>query len=253
MEKVKFVSLLNEIIDGIKMNKNTIDKAIKEEMSRGDNNKVEKIISIIESYKNISIPSVPENQKVAVCYSGKSEITITYMLDSILYNNRVLLCVNGNKSINEILFKIFSESLMTLKIINQWIDYNSNYNEIFLRDNQDKFERFIYIGDYFEYERFKNFFNRDVEYRNYGTIKLFVDRAKFGEELKKITKYSYDENFSLEVFDDIDDFINESRKEDFAVVFADFNIINRLQKELRAEEVLVNTFPYDNYKFEVVR
>ena len=136
---------------------------------------------------------------------------------------------------------------------NQWVDYDSNYNEIFLRDNENEFDKIIYIGDYFEYERFKSFFKKKVEYNNYGYIKLFMDKTKYSEEYKKIVNFTYLENISLELYDDVDDFINESREEDFAVIFADFQLINKIQKGLRAEEILFNTFPYDSYKFKIER
>lgn len=252
MENATFRSLLREIKDGIKSNKNVLDKAIQEAMSKGEFIKIDKIIELVTSFENVQVEA-PEGKKIAVTYSGKPEITLTYMLDAILYNNKVTLCTNSNKPITEILYTILNESLVNLKIKNQWVDYNSNYNEIFLRDNESKFDKIIYIGDYFEYERFKYFFKKDVEYNNYGYIKLFMDKAKYPEEYKKIVKFTYIENIALEVYDDVEDFISESRQEDFAVIFADFQLINKIQRELRAEEILFNTFPYDSYKFKIER
>ena len=80
-----------------------------------------------------------------------------------------------------------------------------------------------------------------------------MDKTKYSEEYKKIVNFTYLENISLELYDDVDDFINESREEDFAVIFADFQLINKIQKGLRAEEILFNTFPYDSYKFKIER
>lgn len=252
MENAVFKSLLKEIKDGIKINKNVLDKAIQEAMSKGEFIKIDKLVDLINSYEDVQV-EVPEGKNIAVSYTGKPEITLTYMLDSILYNNKTVLCANSNKAITEILYTILNESLVNLKIKNQWIEYNSNYNEIFLRDNQNKFDKIVYIGDYFEYERFKSFFNKEVEYNNYGYIKLFMDKVKYQEEYKKIVKYTYVENIALEVYDDLDDFISESREEDFAVIFADFQLINKIQKGLKANEILVNTFPYDSYKFKIER
>jgi hypothetical protein len=252
MEKAQFEHLLNEINDGIKVNKKTIDKAIEEEQSKGKIINFERIIEIINSYKTKDI-QIPEGKALAIAYSGNPEVTMTYMLDSILYNNKVTLCTNGNKSINEILYNILIESLNACRIRNQWVYYNENYNEIFLRDNQNEFDKIIYIGDYFEYEKFKVFLKKDVEYNNFGYIKLFIDKLQYEEEYKKIFNFAYMNNISLEVYDDIEDFISESRAEDFAVIFADFRIINKIQRELRADEIIVNTFPYDTYKFKIIR
>lgn len=252
MEKIQYKSLLKEIREGIKLNKNIIDNAIQEELSKGVNIKIEKIVEIIDSYENKEIP-IPENKTLAVTYFGNPEITITYMLDSVLYNNKVILCANGSKIINEVLYTIFTESLNGCKLKNQWVDYNSNYNEIFLRDNQDKFDKLIYIGDYFEYQKFKYFIKKNVEYNNYGYIKLFIDKVKYKDEYKKIFKYAYMNNIALEVYSDPDDFISESREEDYSVIFADLSEINQIQRGLRAGQILINAFPYDTYKFEMNR
>ncbi len=252
MENAIFKTLLREIKDGIKSNKNVLDKVVQESMSKGEFIKIDKIIELISSFENVQVEA-PEGNRIAVAYSGKPEITLTYMLDSILYNNKVTLCTYNNKPITEILYTILNESLINLKIKNQWIDYNSNYNEIFLKDNENNFNRIIYIGDYFEYERFNCFFKKEVEYNNYGYIKLFMDKSKYPDEYKKIVKFTYVENIALEVYDDVDDFISESREEDYAVIFADFQLINKIQKELKAEEILFNTFPYDSYKFKIER
>lgn len=252
MESVIFRNLLREIKDGIKLNKNILDKAVQEAMSKGEFIKIDKLIELIDSYQEVVV-KVPEGKKIAVSYTGKPEITLTYMLDSILYNNKIVLCANSNKPITEILYTILNESFVNLKIKNQWVEFNSNYNEIFLRDNESNFDKIIYIGDYFEYEKFKSFFKKNVEYNNYGYIKLFIDKVKYQEEYKKIVKFTYVENIALEVYEDVDDFISESREEDYAVIFADFNLINKIQKCVRAEEILVNTFPYDSYKFKIER
>lgn len=252
MENITFKNLLKEIKDGIKSNKTKLYKVIQEAMSKGEFTNIDKLIDLVSSYENEQV-NIPEGKKISVTYSGKPEITLTYMLDSILYNNRVTLCVNSNKPMTEILYTILNDSLVNLKIKNQWVDYNSNYNEIFLKDNENNFDEIIYIGDYFEYERFRGFFTKKVEYNNYGYIKLFMDKSKYPEEYKKISKFAYTENIALEVYDDVDDFISESREEDFAVIFADFNLINKIQKGVKAEEILFNTFPYDSYKFKIER
>lgn len=252
MEKTQFQALLKEINNEIEHNKEALDKAVQEEFSKGININISNIVKLINSYDKAEV-SIPEGKTIAVTYSGNPEIAVTYMLDSILYNNKVVLCANGSKNINELLYTIFSQSLVGCKIRNQWIDYNSNYNEILLKDNQDRFDKIIYIGDYFEYMRFQSFFKKEVEYNNFGNIKLFIKKNQYEDEYAKIIKFADSENISLEIYDDVDDFIRESREEDFAVIFSDFQSVNKLQKGLRAGEILINTFPYDSYKFRIDR
>lgn len=252
MEKTQFQELLKEINKEIEHNKEELNKVVQEEFSKGTNVSIEEIVKLINSYNEAKVVA-PEGKSIAVTYSGNPEIAVTYMLDSILYNNKVVLFANGNKKLNELLYSIFSQSLIGCKIKNQWIDYNSNYNEILLKDHEESFNEIIYIGDYFEYMRFKNFFKKEVKYSNYGNIKLFINKDQYGDEYNKIIKFCDLKNISLEIYDDADDFINESREEDFAVVFADFKDVNKFQKLLRSGEILINTFPYDSYKFKIER
>ena len=65
-------------------------------------------------------------------------------------------------------------------------------------------------------------------------------------------QYVTKENVYLETYNDIDEFVNESKEADFAVAFiTDFKDINKLQKCMKAEELLINTFPYDSYNFKI--
>ena len=55
-----------------------------------------------------------------------------------------------------------------------------------------------------------------------------------------------------EVFEDIDDFIYESKKEDYAVLYVDDSkTINKIQRDLKSGEVIMNDFPFDTYKFKI--
>lgn len=255
MEKNVFKSLIKEIRNGITTNKKILLQAINQEFSKGNSIKIDKIINILEDFnKALENNFNQENNNIAVCYTGKPEITITYILDSILYNNKLTLCISENKIINEVLVSIILESMKKCGIKNQWINYNSNYNEIYLRDNEKVFNKIVYVGDYFEYEKFKYFFKSKVEYNNYGYIKLYIDKYKHQEEYKKIMKYTYIENIFLEIYDDIQDLIRESKEEDFTILYLDdFKMMNKVQKELISKEVLINTFPYEEYKFKVNR
>ena len=93
----------------------------------------------------------------------------------------------------------------------------------------------------------------NVEYNNYGYIKIFIDRTKFASEYNDITTFAYRENIVLEKYDDVEDFISESREEDYAVIFGDNNEINKIKRGLRSGELLINAFPYNAYEFKINR
>ena len=78
MESVEFKKLLEEINGGIKKNKKILDEAIKEELSKGNSVHIDKLKEILKNFEKISEEvHKPENKSIAVCYSGKPEITIT--------------------------------------------------------------------------------------------------------------------------------------------------------------------------------
>ena len=248
METTILKKILKEFKEGLNINKNILDEAIEE----GELINIDKIIDIVGSYENVK-EQLPEKKYLAVFYSGNPEITLTYMLDSILYNNRIVLCVEKNKAITEVIYTIFNETLINLKLKNEWVEYSSEYNELFLQDNENKFDKIVYIGDYFEYQKFKFFFQKNIEYNNYGYIKIFIDKVKYKEEYKKIIKYTYIANIILDVYNNIDDFIKESTNEDFSVIYADLELADKIKKEAKFGEILVNTFPYESYKFKINR
>lgn len=253
MDKETFINLINEIENAIRQNKKKIDQALDKEMSKGNILNIKRVFDILNDYKQMNSYS-NEGKSIAVCYQGRPEITVGYILDSILFNNQVTLCINENKIINDVIVTIIVDTMRKLNIKNLWINYRSTYNEIYLRDNEKDYQKIIFIGDFYEYEMFKSFFKKDVEYNNYGYIKLFIDKDKQPDEYKKIMNHAAKENLFIEAYTDIDDFVNESKQNDFAIAYvSDFKDINKLQKLIKAEELLINTFPYDTYKFKINR
>ena len=253
MDRIKFNSLLNEIRTEMNAKKRIIDKALNEEFSKGVPIKFERIEKILNDYENVGTFK-NENQKIAVCYDGRPEVTLTYVFDSMIYNNTITYCVNGNKKINKVLMEIVLDSLMNTNIKNDWIDYDERYNEIHLRDNEKVFDKLVYVGDYYEYKMFASFFKKPVEYNNYGYIKLYIDKNKHNDEYKKINEYAYLENIYLEVYNDVQDFLLESKKDDYAVLYLDNSkLINQAQKFIRAKDLRINSFPFNEYKFKIKR
>ena len=126
------------------------------------------------------------------------------------------------------------------------------HNELYLKDNSKQFDKIVYVGDYFEYIQLQSFVKRDVEYNNFGYIKLFIDKTKFQNEYKKIINYASDEDLFVEEYDDMQEFINESKEEDFSVVYGDTETLNTARKKLQGE-MLFNAFPFNDYKFRVNR
>lgn len=253
MKKTEFRNLLKEIRSEIRINKIFLEKALNEEFSKGNSINLQKILNILDDYEKFENEEIAEeNKKIAVCYSGNPQITLTYILDSIIYNNNITLCIKEHAVFNDILVDLIKAAFVNNQIKNNWIDYKSNYNEIYLKEKSKYFDKLVYVGDYFEYIRFKNLVKKEVEYNSFGSIKLFIDKSKFKNDYKSIMNYATKEDIFVEVYEDIQEFINESKDENFSVVFGDVEILNKAKREVRGE-MLFNAFPYDNYKFSINR
>ena len=249
----EYKDLLAEIGNGIKNHRRTIEEVANKEHSKGNSVNLNKVLNVLKRFQKIDEIPDSENERIAVCYTGNPEITITYILDSILYNNNVMLCISDNQDFNSILIKTIVDSVKNAIHSNDWINYNENYNELYIRDNKKYIDKVVYVGDYFEYERLKRFLKRDVKYNNFGYIKLFINRAENENEFNDIMQFSRKNNLTIEVYEDIDDFISESKETDYAVVFGNRKELSRMKKEVRCKEMLINAFPYNEYEFKVVR
>ena len=253
MDLPEFKILATEIENGLKSHRRTIEEVLNKEHSKGNNVDLNRVINILKKYEKIEEMPNHEDKRIAVCYTGNPEITITYILDSILYNNNIMLCISDNQDFNAILIKTVVDTIKDTIHTNDWINYNENYNELYIRDNKKYIDKVVYVGDYFEYDRLKRFLKRDVEYNNYGYIKLFINRAKNESEYNDIMNFSRKNNITIEAYEDLDDFISESKDTDFSVVFGDRKELSRVKKELHSSVILVNAFPYNAYEFKVNR
>ena len=238
--------------NNIKMNKNMIDKALYEDYSKKMPINFDKVYLYIEKYEDNS-KFVNEGKNIAVVYNGLPEVTIELVLDSIVHNNRITFFITNHKELNSVFIDCIVNSIVDAKLNNKWIDFDIDYNEIYLKDNANKFQTITFIGDYLECKRLENLIGRRMEYYNYGNIKLYIDMNEYMDEFRKISDYCFRNSISLETFDDIDDFISSVRKEDYAIIYADFNAINQINRIGNADEIRFNDFPYDDYKFEIIR
>ncbi len=252
MEVKVFKRILQELKNSLSLNKNHIDKALYEDFSKKMPVNFEKIFQYIDKYDDVQI--FPEEKKnVAYVYNGLPEVTIELILDSIVHNNRTTFFIMSHKELNRIIIECAIEAVLNCHIQNTWLDFNIDYNEIYLKDNASSFQEVSFIGDYFEYKKIEQMIGKKVKYYNYGNIKLYIDMNEYGEELKKINEFCYKNAIALETFDDIEDFISSVKDEDYGIIYADINVINQMNRLARADEIMFNSFPYDNYKFEVKR
>ena len=212
MEIKLFKKILSELKKNLSFNKNYIDKALYEDFSKKMPVNFKKIFSYIDKYEAQNI-FPEENKNVAYMYNGLPEVTIELILDSIVHNNRTTFFITSHKELNRLIIESAIEAILNCHIQNTWLDFEIDYNEIYLKDNASLYQEISFIGDYFEHEKIEQMIGKKVKYYNYGNIKLYIDMSEYEEELKTINDYCYKNAIALETFDDIEDFINSVKEE----------------------------------------
>ena len=252
METTGKIRLLKEILEGFNDNKTIINQAIEKEYEDGNyivfDNLKEVINRFISEVMDDEIKS--QNQKRAIYCDGNPEIVLNAILHSIMYDNNIVIICDGYKIINEVINSIINESIKMLNLKNNWIDYNSKYNEAFIKENQNKFSEIIFVGDYFEFENFKYGVKTKLIYNNFGYIKLYIDKSIFLNDYKEIMKYAYIHNIYIDIYNDLDDFLNEAKNEDFGIAFVDDENIEKC-KNSNFGKLFINENPLNNYKFKM--
>ena len=127
--------------------------------------------------------------------------------------------------------------------------YNMNcyINNIIL--NQNSYDKIIYVGDYFEYENEQYNFDKELEYNSYGFLKVYIDKTKYKEEYKELTKYSYKKNISIEYYENISEFIENVNKGDTIIIYESLENIDKTLKNIRPKKVYTHDEFLNSYKF----
>ena len=250
MEKERF----NEFIKQLRLNLDEryakIREILNEDFCKGNIVNYDKAIRVISKYQDQN-EFYDDNKKVAICYNGLPEITFEIILNAIVHNNRITFFLTNHKELNFEIAELFANTLVDVRLPNKYIDVDLNYNEVYLNDNKNLFDEIICIGDYQDYQRLEEYLVIKIKYNNYGTIKIYINIIEHTEEYKRIFDFCKKNGISLETFDDLNDFLRSLRKEDYAIIYENAELVDKIMKLVRSEKIIVNQFPYDSYKFEI--
>ena len=217
-----FKKIINSIKDNFLANKKIIQEAINRDSENGYIVNFDNIVEEIRRSENDIIEnsrSDIENQEIAVIYKGHPEVTIYNIIDSIFFNNKIHFCPEG--------YEILSNIIL----------------------NQNSYDKIIYVGDYFEYENERYNFDKELEYNSYGFLKVYIDKTKYKEEYKELTKYSYKKNISIEYYENISEFIENVNKGDTIIIYESLENIDKTLKNIRPKKVYTHDEFLNSYKF----
>ena len=260
LEKIKNVLL--GVIKGIEQNKWTLNKAIEEDKKIGYTEDLDKIKESINSYLNynpqltiqdIKNQSMDGYGNIAIIYDGSVEITIESIIKVLYTHNNITLVPNLNLSINNCIVEIITQEMKKNKY-NVNIEICDDINKIY--SNQNMFDIAIFVGDKYEYKKFKTRFYKDIVYNPYGYITVYADNSDFKNILVQLDKIAYVNNFSIEYYnetnlEEVISKINEITSHNTVAIFTkDSKKATELIYKLKADKIFINKNPFEEYKFE---
>lgn len=248
----KFEKIILELKNAFENNKEIIKSAIQKELQNGYmfyyDDCMQEINRAVKEILNGKI-SEKENQEIAVIYDGKLDVTINIIINSIYFNNKVDFYSNGANIIRTVIIEIINQTLKEEFNIEKGFELiTENYNTKII-ENQNKYNKIIYIGDYFEFNNFQNNTNREIIYNSYGFIKLYINSLKYKQEHTELAKMSYKKNIGIEYYYDIDEFIENIREDDTVVICEN---IDEISEKIKAKKIFTYDEFLSSYKFEYI-
>lgn len=228
MIKNDFIKITNLIKKELLENKVLKEAAIEEE-KEGNLIDITSIIKQINYTQNKIIEKEPEITSTALIYSGEPLVLTHFVLETI-YNNSKLDLYNSS-------YNIFQASLLEL-VKNILNDFNMKVNIQIIVDkqqqtliqNQQNYNRIVYVGDYFNYEKLKYYIKNPITYYSYGHIKIYVDKTKDNEKYVDLIKYAYIHNIEIESYENIDDLINDLNEKEEYMIISDESKLENIKK-----------------------
>ena len=255
--------VLNSVYNYLDINQKTFNEAIKIDEQDGhliNFEELKRIIKKYTEYKEVLTDDDIKSQKtdgignVAVVYDGRPEILIEMVVKCLYTNNNITLFPELGTATSKCILEIFDGSMKEIGYNNNVIQYEENIEELY--NNQSNYDVAVFIGDIFEYSKFKKRFNKDIIYSGFGSVQVFCDNEYFEDIIEKMNEYCFENSLSIISHEetDIDEIIKKMNKitviDCVAIFTKDSKKALQLIKNIKAHKIFVNTYPLDNYSFE---
>lgn len=256
-----FNKVLSNIKQEIKGNKDIIEKI--DEIDRQNSPKmqkieIEKLLKIIDKYKDKTILKEKETKNIIISYYGDPYITMELCIKSIITNNKIILAIEDFRlGLNKIIVEIFNKILKERKIYNTIFIYNL-LNKKEINENIDNIDKIIIIGNKNKYTNLKKEKTPKIEYLPFNNIELCYDSEEFEELQQKIYEYARDNYIEIEIYDDKYDFnknieiINKFGEGFCAVLLTKCQQnVEKFKQKVKAKYIFINENPFNKINFEI--
>lgn len=251
--KNEYQKLINNLKNSIKDNKDIFDKANKIDLKHSNKKvDIEKMIAIIDKYKDDEINNDGKLKRYLVEYNGDAYITIQLCLIAILNKIQLILDVNDFElGINNVIVKIINIELKKYEIENLITIHNLvNCEEI----DKEKIDKILCIDDMDIYNDLQDFDLPNVELVKINSIDLYCDDDELVELRNMICDYARNNRWQLELYDDhekerVADVINKYGEAANVVLLSnDKKLQEDFKTKITDRNLYINKIPLDDTK-----
>ncbi len=261
-DKDKVLKIISEFEKQFKSNTKVINKAVSTDEKLSLTNLD---IDLLKStFKNTDIPIMQSSKlivdgigNIGVIYTGNPYITLYLSLAALRTHNKICFFVNDScLATNNLIVNMLNKIIEQFNYGKDIIKLYNNTAEKEIIESEKLFNMLIYIGDKYEYVKFKKKTSIPITYNGYENAIFYIEAAeKFNNTLVEINNYVFKHNIGVETFrnDYIEavESINENSNNDLVVLFTSNKITAKYFVEnVKCKKLVINQNPFEEYIFE---
>ena len=264
-KKEKTIEFLNNIKEGFKENKKSLEKAFKLDFDEWENEiSFEKLLSIIDEIKEKEyLPKFTTKEivdgfgKIILICNQNPYLILNFILSCIYTNNKVTVVLEEKMlATNKCMIEVIKKKIEKLKLDSDTVDYIETEEKDKVIRYQDNYDLLYYFGNKQDYLQFIKRIHIDSKFENFAEIYVYIDSKDFKNEFINIDKFAYLNDIKVKYFNlDLENSIKDINK---------FNNINKLAsiftknidkayeflKQVKSENVYINKNPCEAFKYE---
>lgn len=270
LNKEDMNKLLDEIKDNFKSKKSTFEKAVKLDIDEWEyETSLEDVLGTIDSLKEKEYLLKKSKKEIV---TGHGKVAILNSFNPISNLKAILSLIRtGNKPSLFVDEKILATNKIMVEIINNALDnykvklakeYKVELIEINKIEDfisyENKFNLVLFIGSFYEYQKFIKRINIKSIFVSFGEISIYVDaQEEFEKILADISKFAYNNEIKIkyysgevkEAIKEINDMQNISKT--VAIFTKNIDQAFEFVEDIKSENIFINKDPLKDLSIDI--
>ncbi|MBR3511362.1 MAG: hypothetical protein IKN74_00205 [Clostridia bacterium] len=270
LNKEDMNKLLDEIKDNFKSKKSTFEKAVKLDIDEWEyETSLEDVLGTIDSFKEKEYLLKKSKKEIV---TGHGKVAILNSFNPISNLKAILSLIRtGNKPSLFVDEKILATNKIIVEIINNALDnfkvklakeYKVELIEINKVEDfisyENKFNLALFIGSFYEYQKFIKRINIKSIFVSFGEISIYVDaQEEFEKILADISKFAYNNEIKIkyysgevkEAIKEINDMQNISKT--VAIFTKNIDQAFEFVEDIKSENIFINKDPLKDLSIDI--